>query len=60
LDNVAIPKFDLKNNIHKRVAKLSLRCHEKTSSGIDVSDIEDEIDQLVADSWGLTSEELRY
>ena len=59
LKNVAVPKFDPSNSVHKDLSKLSQQCHEKTAAGIDVSDLEEQIDELAAELWGLTKEELK-
>ena len=59
LTNIAVPKFDSSNSIHQDLSKLSQQCHEKTAAGIDVSDLEEQIDELAADLWGLTKDELK-
>lgn len=57
-ENIRIPKFDPKNKLHLRLAKLSEKAHEETDKGNDVSAIEKGIDELAAEIWGLTKEEL--
>jgi SAM-dependent methyltransferase len=59
LENIKIPKYDPKNEIHKELARLSKQCHEKVAAGISVSDLEDQIDELAAELWGLSKEELK-
>jgi SAM-dependent methyltransferase len=59
LEKVKIPKFDNKDRIHLDLANLSKQCHEKTAAGIDVSDLEAQIDELAAELWGLTKDELK-
>ena len=59
LKNIAIPKFDSDNSIHQDLSNLSKQCHEKTAAGIDVTDLEEQIDELAAELWGLTKEELQ-
>jgi len=59
IQNIRIPKFDPKNKHHIRLANLSEKAHEETARGNDVSDIENEIDELSAQIWGLTKEELK-
>jgi hypothetical protein len=59
LENVAIPKFDLKNGTHKELARLSKQCHEKVAGGISVTDLEEQIDELAAEIWELSKEELK-
>ncbi|MCZ2356644.1 MAG: SAM-dependent DNA methyltransferase [Bacteroidia bacterium] len=58
LDNIKIPKFDKQNETHVELAHLSEKCHKKTAAGIDVSDLEEQIDNLSAELWGLTKQEL--
>jgi len=36
-----------------------MKCHEKTTVGISVTDMEEQIDELAAELWGLTKDELR-
>jgi hypothetical protein len=58
LKNIKIPKYDPENEIHVDLSRLSEQCHEKAAAGIDVSDLEEQIDELAAELWGLTKEEL--
>ncbi len=59
LTEVRIPKFDVENSCHSELAEISARCHKQTAAGIDVSDLEEQIDELAAELWGLTKEELK-
>jgi len=59
LDRISVPLFDRTNSIHQDLSYLSQQCHKKTESGIDVFDLEEQIDELSAEIWGLTSEELQ-
>ena len=59
LNNIAIPQFDPSNPTHQDLSRLSQQCHEKTAVGIDVTDLEEQIDELAAEMWGLTAEELQ-
>lgn len=59
LGNIAIPKFDPSNPLHQDLSGLSRQCHQKTAVGIDVTDLEEQIDELAAEMWGLTPEELK-
>ena len=60
LENIRIPKFDPKNKLHLYLAELSQKAHE--SAEIDdqenLKDIEEEIDEVSAQIWELTKEEL--
>lgn len=59
LKNIKIPKYDPKNEMHKDLARLSKQCHEKVAAGINVSDLEEQIDELAAELWGLSKDELK-
>jgi hypothetical protein len=59
LKSIRIPKYQTEVTIHTELSKLSHQCHEKTAAGIDVTDLEEQIDELAAELWGLTNEELR-
>lgn len=59
LENIAIPKYDSSNPVHQDLSLKSQQCHEKTAAGIDVTDLEEQIDELAAELWGLTKEELQ-
>lgn len=59
LNNIKIPKYVAENETHKDLARLSKQCHEKASAGISVSDLEEQIDELAAELWGLTKEEMK-
>jgi len=54
-----IPKYDYLNTIHNDLSYLSQQCHDKVSDGIDVTDLEEQIDELAAEMWGLTKQELK-
>jgi SAM-dependent methyltransferase len=54
-----IPIPDPSNSIHQDLSRLSQQCHEKTAAGIDVTDLEEQIDELAAEMWELTCEELK-
>jgi hypothetical protein len=57
LENIKIPKFDAKSEMHTHLARLSKKCHEKVTIGISVSDLEEQIDELAAELWGMSKEE---
>lgn len=59
LGNIVVPKFEPSNSVHNELSLLSQDCHAKTAAGIDVSDLEERIDELAAELWGLTSQELQ-
>jgi len=59
LTKVKIPKYAEADSTHRELSKLSQRCHEKTAVGIDVTDLEAQIDELAAELWGLTQDELK-
>jgi SAM-dependent methyltransferase len=61
LENVRVPRYDLANPAHRRLAVLSQQAHEATAAGewACMPEIEAEIDRLAAQLWGLTEAELR-
>ncbi|HXG65171.1 MAG TPA: N-6 DNA methylase, partial [Blastocatellia bacterium] len=61
LEHIAIPSFQAMNPIHKNLALLSKRCHEAAAEqDMDtVHSLEDEIDQLAANLWGIATSELK-
>jgi hypothetical protein len=62
LDNVAIPKFEPSNPLHQSLASLSRRAHQLAASGkegeAELRSVEEEIDRLAAQLWGITDEEM--
>jgi hypothetical protein len=58
LENIKVPKYDPKNELHQDLSHLSKQCHEKVAAGISVSDLQEQIDELAAELWGLSKEEL--
>lgn len=61
LKNISITKFDNKNKLHLNLAKLSEKAHEAVSidNKEELKNIEEEIDEVSAQIWGLTKEELK-
>jgi len=60
LKNIRIPKFDSANKVHQELAGLSQNAHYATGIGdeVGVKELEQRIDELTAQIWGLTGEEL--
>lgn len=68
LDYVAIPKFQVQNSLHGRLAGLSQRAHELAArvaaspsdedAKRQLAKVEDEVDRAAAELWGLTDAEL--
>lgn len=60
LENVNIPKYSPRNNIHLHLAHLSEAAHQAAAGGneAEVQRIEAEIDRYAAQLWGLTEQEL--
>ncbi|HUS70925.1 MAG TPA: N-6 DNA methylase, partial [Anaerolineae bacterium] len=60
LTNVSVPRFQSERSVHSRLAALSQAAHESTAAGdtARVKEIEEEIDLLAAELWGLTDKEL--
>lgn len=61
LGNLAIPKYDPKNQTHKKLAALSKRCHVAAAMYDEetISELEEDIDELAAALWGITENELQ-
>jgi len=53
MSNLAIPKFDADNKIHKRLMKLSEDAHGLVQKGKSVEEIEKEINDLVRKLWNI-------
>jgi len=62
LEHVAIPAFDAANSLHRALASLSQRAHRLAALGkegeVELRRVEQEIDRLAAQLWGITQEEL--
>jgi type I restriction-modification system DNA methylase subunit len=61
IQNICIVKFDPKNKLHLYLAQLSQKAHEaaKIDDQETIKNIEEEIDEVSAQIWGLTKEELQ-
>ncbi len=59
LKNISIPKYNEANESHVNLSQLSKTCHEKIAAGIDITDSEEQIDELAAELWGLSKEDLK-
>jgi len=61
LRNIFIPKFDPKNKFHLYLVDLSKEAHEvaKSDNKEGLKKIEEGIDEVSAEIWGLTKEELK-
>jgi len=60
LQNIRIPKFEPTNKAHQELSGLSQNAHRATQIGdeVGVKELEQRIDELAAQIWGLTGEEL--
>lgn len=61
IQNVRIPRYDSKNELHRRLAELSEGAHQAVQDGDEekLRKIEAEIDEQAAELWGLSEAELR-
>jgi hypothetical protein len=59
ISDLRIPRFNENEIVRREISRISELCHEKTTMGIPVADLEEQIDELAAELWGLTKEELR-
>jgi len=62
LQYVAVPKFEAENEVHRRLAELSMRAHELAAQGEsgaeELAEVEKEVDRAAAELWGITDKEL--
>jgi hypothetical protein len=60
LENIRISRFDPKDDLHRRLAKLSEKAHEVAREGDEkrLREIEEEIDKVAGKIWGLSEDEL--
>lgn len=60
VENLGIERYDPDNHIHRRLSKLSQRAHELARIGgsEELHHLEEEIDSLVSELYGLTREEM--
>ena len=60
LENICIPKFDGKDKLHLNLAELSESAHRITRKNDErtISKVEEEIDKIAAQIWGITKGEL--
>ena len=61
LHNVRVPSYEPANSMHRQLGALSQQAHDATAAGDTqrVQEIEEEIDELAAELWGLTAQELK-
>ena len=59
LEHIRIPRYDPANALHRRLAELSWEAHKRAQSRQSTQSIETKIDQLAAQLWGLTQDELK-
>jgi len=55
MTHLAIPKFNEKDELHMKLAELSERAHELVKKGLDISDLEKEINEAVRKLWNIKS-----
>jgi hypothetical protein len=60
MERVCIPKYEPKDNVHKRLAELSMQAHEAAKTGDEkaVAEIESQVDLESAKLWNLTPSDL--
>lgn len=60
LEHVKVPSFDRSLETHVRLAECSRGAHEaaRKDAGVQVASAEEEIDELAASLWGLTSKQM--
>ena len=60
LDHIRIPKYDPTDPVHQALAEASKEAHEAAAQGDEarLREIEDKVDTLAGELWGLTDKEL--
>lgn len=60
LEQIAVPRFDPGNPVHRRLAGLSQRAHALAAAGKEneLGQVEAQVDEAVAELWGITEQEL--
>ena len=53
MENLAIPKYNETNGIHRKLAELSEKAHNLVKAGKDIHSIEEEINQYVKKLWNI-------
>jgi hypothetical protein len=61
MENIAVPKFNAKDQTHTLLARLSEKCHMTTSNEdeVELARLEGEIDEAAANVWRITDRELK-
>ncbi|MBM3405101.1 MAG: SAM-dependent DNA methyltransferase [Bacteroidetes bacterium] len=59
ISDIRIQRYNTKDILNNEMSRVSKLCHEKVAAGISVTDLEEQIDELAAELWGLTKEEMR-
>jgi hypothetical protein len=55
MENLAIPQFDSQDRLHKRLAELSIEAHNLVNRSRDISDVEEQINEVVRRLWNIRS-----
>lgn len=58
-DTIRIPKYEAKNELHRELSNLSRKAHDIVQKGENVSGIEEEIDDVVSELYGISEESLQ-
>lgn len=59
MNYIPITKYDSGDRDHYELSQVSIECHAKARQGIDISDLEESIDILVASIWGINAGEMK-
>jgi hypothetical protein len=59
MQRIGIPRFDPQSNTHQELSEASVQCHNKTAVGVSVVEQEEQVDNLAAELWGLTAQEMK-
>jgi len=55
MSNLAIPKFNSDNKIHKKIAELSQRAHSLVAQGKEIVKLQDDLNEAVERLWNIKS-----
>jgi hypothetical protein len=58
LENLAVPKFDLANRRHNAISECSRHLHQATAADQPIEALEEELDRLGAELFGIAQEQL--
>ncbi|MBI3575675.1 MAG: hypothetical protein HY083_08505 [Gammaproteobacteria bacterium] len=55
MQNLAVPKFDEKNKLHRELSELSEEAHRRVARGEEIDDVDKQVNQAVRRLWNIKS-----